>query len=266
MTHAITSHSPELTEVLFKAGGRVVVFVEGTDDQYAFRMWFEDHLSEVEFYECGGVFQVEKLLAEFLAQSSFKRGYGIIDRDFRTDELVEESRRPDSHCFVLSRYSLENYLVDVQPICAELEIVTGKKTNATEVEKQLLALCQQLKTICAIQWVCWEKRVIYWPNGYDIEPREMLIEKAAKDFGCDLVEAETLVAERENLIAAKLSDLKTAYTVISGKRLFHWAHRELGFNKLEKDHLRRMLVRGVKQTGLPDDVKAIVLDRILMVV
>lgn len=266
MTRTITSKPADLTEVLFKAGGRVVVFVEGINDQYAFREWFEDRLSEIEFFDCGGILQVEKLLADFLAQSSLKRGYAIIDRDFRTEEQVEVSRKPNSHCFVLRRYSLENYLMDSPPVCVELEIVTGKKASASEVETQLLALCQKLKIICAVQWVCWEKRdeeISYWPDGHDIEPRESLIEKAAKDFGCDLVEAETLVAEKENLIAAKLNDLETAHTVISGKRLFHCGHRELGFNKLDKDHFRRMLVRGVKLTGLPDDVKAIVLDHIL---
>lgn len=267
MTRTITSKPADLTEVLFKAGGRVVVFVEGTDDEYAFREWFEDHRSEIEFFECGGVLQVEKLLAEFLEQSSLKRGYAIIDRDFRSDEEVEESRQPNSHCFVLSRYSLENYLLDAQPVCIELKYFLGKEQDATDVESRLLSLCQSLKTICAIQWACWEKRdeeISYWPEGHEIEPRETLIEKAAKDFGCSPAEAETLVAEKENLIAAKLTDLQTAHTVISGKRLFHWGQRELGFKTLDKDHVRRMLVRGVKLTGLPDDVKAIVLDRILM--
>lgn len=266
MTHAITSHSPELTEILFKAGGRVVVLVEGVNDQYAFREWFEDRRSDVEFFECGGVLRVEKLLDEFLAQSSLKRGYAIIDRDFRPDEQIEESRQPDSHRFVLSRYSLENYLLDPRAVCIELKYFTGKEPDAADVETRLLALCQSLKTICAIQWVCWEKRdqeISYWPEGHEIEPREVLIEKAAKDFGCSLAEAEALIAEKENLIAAKLTDLKTAHTVISGKRLFHWGQRELGFKTLDKDHVRRMLVRGVKLTGLPDDVKAIVLDRIL---
>lgn len=239
------------------------MLVEGIDDQYAFRQWFDDRLKEVEFFECGGVGQVEKLLAEFLAQSSMKRGYAIIDRDFRTDEQVEKSYKPDSHCFVLRRYSLENYLMDVKPVCVELEVVSGKRADSVEVEKQLLALCQRLKTICAIQWVCWERRTLYWPEGFDTEPREMLVEKVAKDFGCSLAEAETLVAEKENLITAKLTDLKTAHTVISGKRLFHWGQRELGFTGLSKDHIRRMLVRGVKLTGLPDDVRAIVVDRIL---
>lgn len=263
MTRAIKSQPPELTEILFKAGGRAVVLVEGVDDQYAFRTWFEDQLAEVEFFECGGVLQVEKLLAEFLALSSFKHGYAIIDRDFRSEEEVEESRQSDSHRFVLRRYSLENYLVDMQPVCAELPVVTGGKISAAEVEKQLLELCRRLKTICAIQWLCWEKREIYWPDGYDIEPREMLIGKAAKDFGYSVAEAETQVAEKESAIDLKLSGLETAHSVISGKRLFHWAHRELGFKKLDQDHFRRMLVRGVKLTGIPDDIKAIVLTRIL---
>lgn len=263
MTRAIKSQPPELTEILFKAGGRVVALVEGVADQYAFRTWFEDHLAEIEFFECGGVQQVKTLLAEFLAQSSLKRGYAIIDRDFRSEEQVEESRQPDSHCFVLRRYSLENYLVDVQPVCAELPVVTGDKISAAEVERRLMELCHRLKAICAIQWLCWEKRVIYWPDGYDIEPREMLIEKAAKDFGSSIAEAEKLVTEKENVIDLKMSDLETAHSVISGKRLFHWGHRELGFKKLDQDHFRRMLVRGVQLTGIPEDIKAIVLDRIL---
>lgn len=242
------------------------MLVEGVDDQYAFRRWFDDRLKEVEFFECGGVVQVEKLLAEFLAVGSLKRGYAIIDRDFRSGEEVEESRKPDSHRFVLQRYSLENYLVEIEPIRVELNVVAGDKANVEELEKQLLELCRKLKTICAIQWLCWEKRILYWPDGYPVEPREMLIVKAAKEFGCGLPEAELLVAEKENLIEQKLNDLNSAHQIISGKRLFHWAHRELGFKTIEKDHFRRMLVRGVEATGLHDDLKDIVLNRILAAV
>ncbi len=263
MTRTITSKPADLTEILFKAGGRVVVFVEGIDDEYAFREWFEDHRSEIEFFECGGVQQTEKLLAEFLAQSSLKRGYAIIDRDFRTDEQVGDSRKPDSHCFILRRYSLENYLVDIQPICVELNVVTGVKADIAEIEKRLLELCRKLKTICAIHWLCWEKRVNYWPDGFDIEPRQMLIEKAAKDFACSVTDAESLVAEKESLVEQKLNDLNAAHQIISGKRLLHHAYTELNFGRPGIDVFRRMLIRGVKMTGLPEDLTVIVMERIL---
>lgn len=263
MTRVIKAQPPDLTKIEFDAGPRVVVFVEGLDDQYAFRQWFVDRLSEVQFYECGGVRQTEKLLKEFLSQSSLKRGYAIIDRDFRAEEEVEESRKPDSHCFVLRRYSLENYLVEVEPIREELEVVTAVKPTTEEIEKRLLELCQKLKTICAIQWLCWEKRVDYLPDGFEIEPRQMLIEKSAKEFSCNLAEAESLVAEKEILIEQKLNDLNLAHQVISGKRLFHQAYLKLGFSKDGEDVFRRRLVKWVKIIGLPEDLKEIVQNRIL---
>ncbi len=264
MTRAISSHSPELTEILFKAGDRAVVLVEGVNDQYALREWFDDRLSEVEFFECGGIQQVEKLLDEFLAQSSLKRGYAIIDRDFRSDEEVTESRKLESHRFVLRRYSLENYLADVKPICEELRTLRKSgDVNSTEEEARLLELYRTLKTISAIHWVFWENRVNYWPVGYAMNSRELLIHKAAQDLGRVETEVETLIAKKEILLDAKLKNLETAHTVTSGKRLMHWVHREFGFDKLDKEYFHRLLVRAVKLTGIPDDVKEIVLNRIL---
>lgn len=264
MTRAISSHSPELTEILFKAGDRTIVLVEGVNDQHAFREWFDDRLSEVEFFECGGVQQVKNLLDEFLAQSSFKRGYAIIDRDFRSDEEVAESRNPDSHSFVLRRYSLENYLADVKPICEELRTLRKSgQVNLTEEETRLLDLCRTLKTISSIHWVFWENRVNYWPVGYAMNSRELLIRKAAQDLGLAETEVEELVVEKEKLLDEKLKNLETAHTVTSGKRLLHWVHREFGFDKLDKEYFHRLLIRAVKLTGIPDDVKEIVLNRIL---
>ena len=87
----ISSLSPELTRILFDAGNRIVVLVEGDVDREVLREWFEAERVEVEFYDCGGIIPLTKLLNEYLSNSTQKRAYGITDRDFRSDEEVEAS-------------------------------------------------------------------------------------------------------------------------------------------------------------------------------
>src|SRR5687767_10181240 len=112
----ISSLPPELTDLLFDAGTRIIILVEGNDDEYVLRKWFNESRSEVEFYACGGISNLNKLLEELLNRGALKRAYGIADRDFRNTAEVENSRLENSHMFILRRYALENYILEPKPL------------------------------------------------------------------------------------------------------------------------------------------------------
>ena|SRR2546426_3039596 len=112
----ISSLPPELTWLLFDAGTRIIVLVEGDDDRHVLREWFSESLSEIEFYACGGISNLNKSLGELLNRGVMKRAYGITDRDFRSDAEVVDSYVEGSHLFILRRYALENYLLEPKPL------------------------------------------------------------------------------------------------------------------------------------------------------
>src|SRR5262245_25164440 len=112
----ISSLPPELTWLLFDAGTRIIILVEGDNDRHVLREWFSESLSEVEFYACVGISNLNKLLGELLNRGAKKRAYGIADRDFRSATEVDDSYLEGSHLFILRRYALENYLLEPKPL------------------------------------------------------------------------------------------------------------------------------------------------------
>lgn len=80
----ISSLPPEVTKLLFDAGKRIIVLVEGSDDRYVLREWFKEFLSEIEFYDCGGISNLNKWIEGLFSHGVLKRAYAITDRDFRT--------------------------------------------------------------------------------------------------------------------------------------------------------------------------------------
>ncbi len=191
----ISSLPPELTRILFDAGSRIVVLVEGDADRDVLREWFEAERVEIEFFECGGIAPLTNLLNEFITRGTLKRAYGITDRDFRSEEEVEasysegssgiagksksswsiparcrkllrffwqfpKSHAETSHQFILRRYALENYLLEPKPLREVLrvrypEIIKELPTEQAMAE-QLLERCQRLKSIMAANWVFFD--------------------------------------------------------------------------------------------------------------
>jgi len=57
-TRTISQLSPELTPILFEAGNRQLVFLEGKDDLEVFEEWFKEDLCNIYFHSTGGSFNV----------------------------------------------------------------------------------------------------------------------------------------------------------------------------------------------------------------
>ena len=156
----ISSLPPELTRILFDAGNRIVILVEGEDDREVLREWFEAERVDVEFYDCGGIATLTKWLNELLTLGTLKRAYGITDRDFCSDEVVENSYAENSHQFILRRYALENYLLETKTLWEVLKEGHPEIVNELPTEQalatQLLNRCRTLQSIMAANWVFFD--------------------------------------------------------------------------------------------------------------
>ena len=273
----ISSLPPELTDLLFDAGTRIIVLVEGEDDRDVLRDWFKEFLSQVEFFACGGISNLNKLLEELLNRGKMKRAYGITDRDFRSEAEVNSSYAEDSHSFILRRYALENYLLEPKPLW-ELMKLWDKKITDTMPDEQtmanwLLDHCRSLRSVMAANWVFYETnqtryrsagvtaKLEYFSTGHETD-RQIVIQRATKRLQCDEAEAELQIAEKEQEVDRYLTDLSNAHQVIDGKRILHCINQE--FFKTDTGRLFRLLTDRSKSHRLPADVVYIVQDRILI--
>lgn len=269
----ISALPPELTRLLFDAGNRIIVLVEGEDDRDVLREWFSEQRPEIEFYDCGGSAHLEPLLNELLKHSTLKRAYAISDRDFRNEAEVEASYAEDSHLFILRRYAFENYLLEPQPLWQIFKIQDPSKfADEQAIGRRLLELCRKLKSVMAVNWLFWDenrtaytnsgitKRLEYLSLGFEPE-RTVVLQAAAQRLKETETAADIRLAAKEDLIEQQLIELTKAHTVIDGKRLLHWLQRE-DFGR-GPEVLRRWLIREGKLAGVQADLCALVLDRIL---
>jgi hypothetical protein len=272
----ISSLPPELTRLLFDAGTRIIVLVEGDDDRYVLREWFSESLSEIEFYDCGGISNLNKWLEGLLSLGTLKRAYAITDRDFRAEAEVDDSYVDGSHLFILRRYALENYLLEPRPLWEVLTLrhpaIKAHFPDEQAMETRLLEICRMLKSITAANLAYFdENRIQYQSSGQTARleyfsvghhhDRRIVIQQAAKQLQCDERECEKRIAEREEIIDQRLATLSLAHQVIDGKRILHWVNNDLFVTG--RDYLFRLLTDRAKLRGLHPDIIKIVLDRIL---
>jgi hypothetical protein len=263
----------ELTRILFELGPRKLVLVEGPDDVETFQIWFQDRLSQVDFYSAEGYSSVETFLAEILHHSATKQAYGLIDRDFRSEAEVETPLADaEAHLFILRRYALENYLLDPVAVFDELRLYLGQNFQIASVEamiQNLLNLCRQLKPIMAANWTFWDEnltrgdnRISYFDMRFPTNDRPLLIQETAKKLECiEAEEAEQRIVEKEALLDVSLAQLDSAYMHIDGKRLLRLLESEYRIPHL--GHFRRLLARTTRQHGLHADIYELVERRIL---
>jgi len=201
-TRTITSLPPELAHLRFELGTRKLVLLEGDGDVEVLERWFREDLNAMFFYAAKGKKNVEKYLDDMLAQSNRREVYGIIDRDFRTNEEVSiQNSDMNTHLFVLCRYAIENYLLEPRAVWEELEVFHGRAFTETieTVSSSLLDICRKLKTRMAANWVINESytrddiRAPYFSKGHEISDRDDIIEKVS-----GLLQYDIAVTEQKN--------------------------------------------------------------------
>ena len=268
--------SPELTRIKFNSGNRIIVLVEGDVDREGLREWFKTELDDIEFYDCGGITPLTKLLEEYRSKYTDDRIYGITDRDFRSDEEVAASYAETSHQFILQRYAMENYLLETKTLWEVLKErypeIIGNLPDENAMAGNLLERCQSLKSIMAANWVFSDKNKaqqqatgetakLEYFKTHALE-RHIVIKQAAIKIQCEESDTEALIAEKERFIESRLTQLSTAHQVIDGKRLLHWINIEK-YKTGNEDFFRRRLIREAKIHGLPADIVDIIHERII---
>jgi hypothetical protein len=275
-TRTISQLPSELTKILFEAGNRKLILLEGKDDIEVFEEWFMEDLSEIYFHAPGGCSNVETFLQETLEKSEKGEVYGIIDRDFRSLQEVNASLSESAHLFILRRYALENYLLEPFAVWEELRIYPSKSFKVFDssiMEKNLLKLCEDLKTLIAANWLIYEAstkenaKAKYFQEGYIMSDRANIIQQSAKRLNLDLAKVEQKIVEKESIIQSKLNNIDNAYQVIDGKHLLHqilYQYTSEPKTKIRVEHFRRLLTRTVKEKiGLHTDIVWIIKQRIL---
>ncbi len=270
MTQDIEELPSELTRALFQLGGRTLVFVEGETDETVFKKWFQERLQDVLFYPAGGVVVMQERLRQLATFRPDVQAYGIRDRDFCDDATVQAALGDaTARLFLLTRYSIENYLLEPQALLVLMDDFLGPQNpvkNAAEVEGKLLELCHRLHALMGANWLLIEEAKTKLSEGDNRIEKERLIQHLAHVLGCPIEEAENRLDEKMALIQPKLHDLEMAHTQISGKPLLHHFYKFITASQgtLRTDHAFRFLVRHIKENlAIHPDLRFIVEKRIL---
>lgn len=269
MSHTVTVLPPELTDIGFKAGNRKIVLLEGDTDCEIFEEWYEEHLDKLYFRPAGGYTGVESLLNTALSYSVYKRMYGIIDRDFHEDaEVAASLNNTTSHLYILTRYCIENYLLEPSALYKEAQLYHGKNVfkNILELENAILDVCKKLKTMMAVNWVLKLNALERLPDGHSILTKNEFVTMIKQKLSCDEAKALQLIDEKEKIIESALTSLEKAHQRVHGKILFHNVILLIIKIKTQphKQYFRRSLCNRVKViSGIHSDIRKIIEERIL---
>lgn len=261
MTRVIQSLDPELAKLLFRAGQRKVVLLEGEDDHGIFKIWFGEHRDQVEFTVAGERFKVEAQV-RLAQQAGFEKVvFGITDRDYIPEE--DWSAEPEPGCFCLHRHELENYLLEPKAIQHELAILNSPAEPPTvdEIGTWIKTWAEEGISRTAANWILSARAKTLLTDGGK-EPRPTVVRHLADELECSEEEADNLLTQKETQTAKLLETTTGLHTSVEGKRLLR-SLKKKSFNRLQEGELRNLLARAVHTTGLVDEVQEILQKKVL---
>lgn len=263
----------ELAAILFAAGSRRLVLLEGDDDAAILGFWYHDKKSSLYLYPAGGSVNIIRLLDAFDNHGRINHLYAIRDRDFRSlDEVQADEKRFQGHLFTLPRYAIENYILEPEAVWRELSFLVPSLPiqDITAMEDKMLEIFEKLCVMMASNWVFSEQskenKVKFFSPAHDECDEETLINMAQQRLGFSLIETKQLIDEKVSIIASSLRSFESAQAYINGKHIFHHLHKLVVSEKpgLSKGYLLLLLARAVQTTtGIPNDIKQIVESNIL---
>lgn len=255
-----------LVSLLVEAGSRKIVLVEGEEDRYILDYWYSMYLSEMLFFDCNGCDKVAELFEEAQKSTKSKRIFAIVDRDFYTQQEVEDSYKPESHFFIWQYSEIENYLMEYPALKKTIEIIRHQKHkdtkhiihklhNTKKVETAILNLCADLKFIIAANWLLKTNPFAkHFPIGFDYDNKEVIIRKISTELNITTAQATIKLQTQLVIIEKNLDCLKNAHKIIDGKRLlFHFNKKY--FSGQDK---KNELMVYIKETKLPENCNFII--------
>lgn len=189
-----------------------IVFLEGLDsssDRKVFSSLFPEYGSKVKFVPCRSTDFLARINAAVLSILESNLGwmqfYLIRDRDFLTPEAIQKYReRFSGRMLVLSRYHIENYLLDEELIAKVQTEIFGRPTDPARVKEKLKSIARKIAGEVLRDMVTFRLNLIYRPEDFSLgrllEGQPVL--DAAGEWVTELI--ERLKAE----VSSKTSDIR----------------------------------------------------------
>lgn len=163
--------SVDALQVKVRTGRGSAVLVEGEtdrDDPFLYGRWFGDRATTFAFFPSDGWDKVTSAVGELRQREPHVALYGIVDRDFADDHVVEAQYAgiPENGVLRLPRYTLENYLLDPGCWFSVLGLVFAREGSPPEGWDSPDAIARQIESAyrdCAV--VSAHNRVIKFGNG-----------------------------------------------------------------------------------------------------
>lgn len=273
---------PDLCRMIFRAGRRKVVLVEGKDDVETFEQWFPDLKSKLLFYDCTGYTKVEDWLSQILTDGHYLNVFGIRDRDL--DYLPTESKVTQCYnkksknvrLYITRLRNLENYLVDAQLLYDFFKALHRDKfkcQDTTQLENELLKIGQQLINVTAANMVIAENNASV-PADQE-KPTEFatgaLFNANKKDtITATASKTRKSKAEITRQINPKITNIKQSAISLSklneyvdGKRYLMAIKTKYGFVPTLNQFYNLLCSRIPAQNEVPEYIKYIIKEKIL---
>jgi len=294
VSRARTFQNPALVVQEIRRGGLCAILVEGEEqasDAALLKFILREVTTEVAFFGRDGRSKVLADLQEMIGQVPADRLYAIVDRDFQSDEAVEQGCRPDyqGHIFFWRRFILENYLLEPvwvikavkafyvnEPggIPAALQTEEAVEQFLLEWAKQLLPQVAGNATKAKLLVEITRRGLQVWgpPDFKELWERDtefvrsrLIAHYSAWEKDAPDLFAHEAISKRydEQLTAAQsaVENLNEVHKWVSGKLLLETLYQQLP-SQQHKAYLRNQLAVSASES-IPSDMRTLVIDRIL---
>jgi hypothetical protein len=282
----------EVVQVI-SSGSSCAILVEGEEqdsDAWVLRQITKRTVSsEVTFFGRGSRRDVLAQLPTFVSSLPERKVAAIVDRDFTSDEIVEQTYAPDysGHLFYWRRSCIENYLLEPAWIAEFAEVLPGQVSErlATPeaVGEFLLDWSERLAPQIAGNWVISDltsmseqRRLMVTARAYfqELTHRDSawVLNELTRNYGGwsetvpEYFSPSSVQALFEDKLAQaqhKIQSLDDAHQVVSGKLLLKALHQELPTAfKPRTIYIRNRLAQ-MASKQVPDDIHVLVEERIL---
>jgi hypothetical protein len=257
-------------DILLRVGSiNKIVLLEGDDDKYLFKKLFRDNLADVYFYYCDGKRKIPELFEYISSIAKRKSIYAIIDRDFTSEEAVEESYEDGKRYFILRRFETENYLIESRLILATAKDIHHKKLaeNCPDICEEhisnfIFEKSKELQFLVIANSVFFDVRFEATIESHTLQTNqipsnEQLIQLIAERLDCPNDVAELRFNQKIEVLQNYFDTLENAHKVVSGKELMTWVHRQYRFPKDISYTYRMLINQCLLQNYVPNHLREI---------
>ena len=256
----------KIKNAIDNAGKRIIVFVEGYDDKIIFEIFFYEYNNKVTFIDVNGCGKVEKYVEDCVRELKKEEVYfGIIDRDFRADNEIEQKTADSKYnnkLFIFKeRYTIENYLIEDNILLNFLKRKNKKYEDCT-LEQIKILIEKTFKLLIPISignFVLLKHGKEFFPKDAKIIPENCIALRVAKE-----IYEENCTEDNKKIIAEEIEKYQRNFDLnygnnyhkfISGKYFFVYFGSEVGFTnfKNELDNLAGILTSQFT-TAIPKEI------------